>query len=63
MCVCVCVCAHTYKDQKVSVLFQFSHLADWSQHSVHLSQCAEYMDLTTRKWSMEQTCKFMFFIY
>ena len=51
MCVCVCVClrvyTHKYKDQKVPVLLQVLHPADWSQHSVDLSQCAEDMNLTT----------------
>jgi len=60
--VCVCVCAHTYRDQTVSVLLQVSHPVEWSQHSVHLSQCAEDVILTTRL-NVEQTCKFIFFIY
>ena len=65
--ICVCVCVylytHTYKDQKVSVLLQVSHPADWSQHSLDLSQCAEDMDLTTQKWRVEEMCKLRPFIY
>jgi hypothetical protein len=51
------------KDKNVSVLLQFLLPEDRSQRSVDLLQCDEDMDLTTRKWSMEETCKLIFFVY
>jgi len=30
---------------------------------VDLSQCAEEMGLTARKWSTGETCTFIFFVY
>ena len=55
------------KDQMFFVLLQVSVChslpTDSSQRSVDLSQCAEDMDLSTRTWRTEETCKLIFFIY
>ena len=48
---------------KTFVLLQFSLPEDRSQRSVELLQCDEDTDLTTRKWSMEETYKLIFFVY
>ena len=50
-------------DQKVSVLLPVSLPADWSQRTVDLSQCAEDMSLTPRRWSMEETCQLILSVY
>ena len=51
------------KDQKVSLLLQVSLTANCPQSSADLSQFAEVMDLTTWKWSTDNTCKLVFFVY
>jgi len=46
-----------------SVLLQVSLAADRSQRSADILQCAEDVDKTAPKWSMEETCKFVFVVY
>lgn len=46
------------KDNKVAIS------TTWNFHYLPVSaQCDEDVDLTTRKWSMEEACKLIFFVY
>ena len=48
------------KDRNVSVLLKVSIPTVWSQCSADIQQSAGDVDLTTRKWRMEELCKIFF---
>jgi hypothetical protein len=49
-----------WQRQNGLVLLQVSLAVDRSQRSADISQCAEDMDKTARKWGTEETCELLF---